>query len=386
MFRLDVATICPANSQSMLFHSSIRKELARSFGATLIVLVTVVMTMTLIRTLGQASRGSFNPSDVMLVMGYNVLAFLPNIMTMALSVATIATLSRLYRDSEMVIWFGSGIGLTGLLKPLFRFAWPVLLGVAGLALFVLPWSNQQIEDMKDQYEKRGDLERVEPGQFQESAGGNRVFFVEKNLTGEKTGSNVFIATNENGKETITSARTGKTQFIGRDHFLLLSNGQRLENTKGMSELKVSEFEEYGAKISSDQLDAKNYIPLNTVSTLELVKKPSPAHWGELSWRIGFALAAINLMIIAIASSRVNPRVGRTGNLVFSLFAFQIYLNLLNMGQNWIATQKIGFGEFNLLLHGGVLAIGLLWLAKRHNNWNWGFLPGLSTTRLRKSQN
>lgn len=370
----------------MLFHSSIRKELARSFGATLIVLVTVVMTMTLIRTLGQASRGSFNPSDVMLVMGYNVLTFLPNIMTMALSVATIATLSRLYRDSEMVIWFGGGIGLAGLLTPLFRFAWPVLLGVAGLALFVLPWSNQQIEDMKDQYERRGDLERVEPGQFQESAGGNRVFFVEKNLTGEKTGSNVFIATNENGKETITSARSGRTQFIEGNHFLLLSNGQRLENTKGTAELKVSEFAEYGAKINSDQLGAKDYVPLNTVSTLELLKKPSPAHWGEFSWRIGFALAAVNLMIIAIASSRVNPRVGRTGNLVFSLFAFQIYLNLLNMGQNWIATQKIGFGEFNLLLHGGVLTISLLWLAKRHNNWNWGFLPGFSTPRLRKSQN
>jgi hypothetical protein len=38
----------------MLFDSSIRKELARSFGATLVVLVTVVMTMMLIRTLGQA--------------------------------------------------------------------------------------------------------------------------------------------------------------------------------------------------------------------------------------------------------------------------------------------------------------------------------------------
>jgi len=31
-------------SQPMLFHSSIRKELARSFGATLVVLVTIVMT------------------------------------------------------------------------------------------------------------------------------------------------------------------------------------------------------------------------------------------------------------------------------------------------------------------------------------------------------
>ena len=58
----------------MLFHSSIRKELARSFGATLVVLVTVVMTMTLIRTLGEAGRGVFNPADVMIVMGYTVLS------------------------------------------------------------------------------------------------------------------------------------------------------------------------------------------------------------------------------------------------------------------------------------------------------------------------
>ena len=368
----------------MLFHSSIRKELARSFGATLIVLVTVVMTMTLIRTLGQASRGSFNPSDVMLVMGYNVLTFLPNIMTMALSVATIATLSRLFRDSEMVIWFGSGVGLTGLLTPLFRFAWPVLLAVAGLALFVLPWSNQQIEDMKDHYEKRGDLERVEPGRFQESAGGNRVFFVDKSLTGEKSGSNVFIATNENGKETVTSARSGRTQFMGPDHFLLLSNGQRLEMTKGTSDLTLSEFEEYGAKISSGQTGIKDYTPLNIVPTIELLRKPTAPHLGEFSWRIGFALAAINLMIIAIATSNVNPRVGRTGNLVFSLFAFQIYLNMLTMGQNWVATEKIGFAGFNLLLHGSVLVLGLLWLAKRHNNWSWRYLPGFSTSFMRKT--
>ena len=38
----------------MLFHSSIRKELARSFGATLLVLFTIVVTMMLIRTLGLA--------------------------------------------------------------------------------------------------------------------------------------------------------------------------------------------------------------------------------------------------------------------------------------------------------------------------------------------
>ena len=33
----------------MMFQSALRKELARSFGATLVVLVTIVMTMILIQ-------------------------------------------------------------------------------------------------------------------------------------------------------------------------------------------------------------------------------------------------------------------------------------------------------------------------------------------------
>jgi len=354
----------------MLFHSSIRKELARSFGATLIVLVTVVMTMTLIRTLGQASRGSFNPSDVMLVMGYNVLAFLPNIMTMGLFVATVGTLSRLYRDSEMVIWFSSGVGLWDLLAPLLRFAWPILLAVATLALFVLPWSNKQVEDMRAHYENRGDLDRVQPGQFQESAGGTRVFFVEKSLLSQHSASNVFIATIERGKETVTSSRSGRVELIGDERFLVLGNGQRLESSIGKSDFKLSEFERYSIQVTQDQLGSQAEIPLNTISTLELMRQPTPHHQGEIAWRMGFALAALNLMIVAVATSRVNPRLGRSGNLVFSLLLFQVYLNLLNLGQAWISTSKIGLLPFMVLLHGGVLAASLLWLAARHHNWSW----------------
>jgi lipopolysaccharide export system permease protein len=352
----------------MLFDSSLRKELARSFGATLIVLVTVVMTITLIRTLGQASRGSFNPSDVMLVMGYNVLTFLPNILTMSLFIATVSTLSRLYTDSEMVIWFSSGVGLSSLLRPLLRFSWPILLAVTGLALLVLPWANRQIEDMKAQYESRGDLDRVQPGQFQESAGGNRVFFVEKNLLSQNAASNVFVATTENGKETVTSARRGRTEMIGSDRFLILENGQRLESTIGKTDLRISEFAQYSIRVAQDPLGTSMDIPLNTRSTLELIRNPTPYNWGEIAWRIGFILAAFNLMVIALAATRVNPRVGRSGNLFLSMLLFQVYLNLLTLGQNWISSGQVGFVAFNLMLHGGTLAASLLWLSKRHHNW------------------
>ena len=368
----------------MLFHSSTRQELARSFGATLVVLVTVVMTMTLIRTLGQASRGSFNPSDVTLVMGYTVLAYMPTILTMSLFIAIFGTLSRMYRDSEMVIWFGSGRGLASLLRPLFRFAWPVLLVVMALALLVLPWSNKKIEVLKDQYERRGDIERVEPGQFQESAGGKRVFFIEKNTTGKESGSNVFIATTETGKETVTSARRGQIRRVDQDRFLMLSNGQRLENEIGKTEFKISEFEEYGTRVGEDTLVITDYVPVNTRATHELLKDLSLLNLGELSWRLGLFLAAINFVIIGTAVSSVNPRVGRSANLVFSLFAFILYNNLLNLGQNWIASGKFSFGAYMLGLHGSVLLLGIFWVAKGHNNWHWRRLPVLRRALVRRS--
>lgn len=357
----------------MLFHSSLRKELARSFGATLVVLVTIVMTMTLVRTLSLATRGSVNPQDIMMVLGYTVLGYLPPILTLCLFIAIVGTLSRMYRDSEMVIWFAAGRGLSAFLPPLFRFAWPILLVVAALALVVWPWANEQTQGMKDRYGKRGDLERVAPGQFQESASGKRVFFLDKDTPDNKSGKNIFIATNEHGKETVTSARSGQIATIGEDQVLLLANGQQLETSEG-KQLKISEFEEYGTRVGAGALEERDAVPAKARSTFTLLMEPTAPHLGELAWRLGLALAALNFVVIAITVSSVNPRAGRSGNLVFALFAFVVYYNLLNLGQSWVSSGRAGFGMFLLTLHGGVLAAALLWLAKQHNNWSWRLTP------------
>lgn len=352
----------------MLFHSSLRKELARSFGATMVVLVTVVMTMTLIRTLGEAGRGIFNPADVMLIMGYTVLSDMPTILTMCLFIAVLSVLTRMFRDSEMVIWFGAGQGLTSLIKPLFRFAWPILLVITALAFLILPWAYGRIEDMRDRYEKRGDIARIEPGQFQESANGERVFFIEKDASGKLAGSNVFIATQKDGKETVTSSRSGHVEIINGDKFLVLESGQKLEKSKNNKDLHVAVFSVYGAKVEGDDASARVFIPSGNKSTLELLQTPIPAHLAELSWRAGLALASINLVLIGLAIAGVNPRVGRTVNLGFAFLVFVVYFNLLVLGKNWIETGQVHFAVFLLALHGGAMLGALLWLYKRHTNW------------------
>ena len=368
----------------MLFQSSIRRELARSFGATLVVLITIVLTIVLIRTLGQASRGVINPQDVVLFMAYSALGRLPTILTLSLFIAMVGTLSRMYRDSEMVVWFTSGQGLWGFLAPLFRFAWPVLLIITMTSLFVWPWTNQQTKEMQERYGNRSDLDRVAPGQFQESSSGNRVFFIDRDAsTEQKTSKNVFIAATEKGKNSITTASSGQIERIGDQQILLLKKGQRIENVIGESALKISEFEEYGSNMGDSTALGTIDTDAKFLSIPALVKSTNRSHASELAWRISLALAAINFVVLAVALAGVNPRGGRSGNMVFIVLTFLVYNNLINLGQSWMMGGLISFSGFLLFLHAGVLFLGLAWLSKRHLNWT---LRGALRSALKTNTN
>ena len=353
----------------MLFDSSLRKELGRSFGATLVVLVTIVVTVMLIRTLGQASVGRVNPSEVLLVMGYTVLGHLPTILTLSLFVAITATLTRMYASSEMVVWFSAGQSLMSFLRPVLRFAAPVLIAIFVLALFVWPWSNQQIRELRDRFQGRNDIERVAPGRFIESAGGQRVFFIDKDTADADSGNNIFIASNDRGKESVTTAASGHLATVKGERYLILEKGNRLETEIDTGATRVSEFAQYGNRINARALGPTDNNSPTMKPTRVLLADPNRDNMAELSWRIGLALAAINCVLIALAATRVNPRVGRSGGLVFSLFAFASYYNLLSAGQSWIGNGRIGLVPFLILLHGGIFALTMAWLLARNGNWS-----------------
>jgi lipopolysaccharide export system permease protein len=353
----------------MLFDSSLKQELNRSFGATLVVLVTVVMTMVLIRTLGLASNGNVNPAEVSLVLGFTVLGYLPTIFTLSLFVAMVSTLSRLYRDSEMVIWLTSGQGLMQLLRPMWRFSWPLILIVAALILWVWPWSNQQIQELRERYEKRGDLERVTPGQFQSSASGQRVFFIEKDQAGDLQGKNVFISITDADKTVIATARTGRIDMRDDERFLVLENGQRLERRHASQELTLAEFETYATRISRtlvdpSQLSAK-MLPLDALLT-----QPNLENQAELVWRLGSIFACFNFVLLALLMAQFNPRSGRSLQLMLALFSFLVYTNMINIGKTWVVNHKVTPLGFALALHGGLLVVALAGVWMRHQQWSW----------------
>jgi lipopolysaccharide export system permease protein len=388
----------------MLFHSSVRKELSRTFGATLLVLITVVMTMMLIRVLFLANKGRVNPTDVLLIMGYFVLGHLPTILTLCLFIAIVVALSRMHSDSEMVIWNASGRGLTGFIRPLVAFAWPICVAIAFLALFVWPWSNEQAQNMRTKFEQRSDLDRISPGTFQESANGSRVFFIDKEddkqngkpavgkdnakknkesvkLDGSdklskeveklaNSRSNIFISTVSNGKESVTTASAGRIETRDGSQYLLLNSGQRSEIDSKTGQIKVSEFEEYGNLIKSAKLTPFDGGPSKAMSSYALLANRTNGNMGELAWRLGLAFAAVNFIILGAAIANGNPRAGRGASFAFALLAFMFYYNLINLSQSWIANGQFKFTAVILMMHGGIFVLSALWLAKRHNNWSF----------------
>ncbi|MCB2000247.1 MAG: LPS export ABC transporter permease LptF, partial [Rhodoferax sp.] len=73
--------------------------------------------------------------------------------------------------------------------------------------------------------------------------------------------------------------------------------------------------------------------------------------------------------IGLAFSAVNPRIGRNGNLLFAMFTFIAYYNLVNLGTSRISSATAEFWSFNIGLHGGIFGLTATLLAMKH--WNFG---------------
>ncbi len=350
----------------MIFKQSLQRELSRTFGATLVVLVTIVMSMMLIRTLGLASKGIVNPQEVLLIMAYSVMGHAPTILALALFITVVNTLARMISDSEVVIWMSSGKSIASFIRPLFGFAAPIFITITLMAFMIWPWSNGQLQNLRERYEQRGDLERIIPGEFQESADGKRIIYVDKSEIKDldtAQASNVFIATSDRGKEVVTSAQKGHIEIIKGEKYIVLNQGHQLTIDPAKQDIKLIEFETMASLISADDADPSTGFP-NARTTLTLLKEPKLDNQGELSWRIGIVLASINLMLLALASASTKPRTARSSHLLFAILAFVTYYNFINVGQNWIGSGRVSFFSCLLVLHGGVFLIIWAWLARR----------------------
>lgn len=344
----------------MIFQRSLLREFAATGSATFLVLLAITITTQLIRFLGYAARGNISTDAVLTFLGFASLRYLPILLSLTLFLSVLLTLTRSFRDSEMVVWFTSGRSLTQWIRPVLIYAAPIVLVIATLSLYLSPWSVTKAEQYRRQLESRDDVAAISPGVFKEARGDDRVFFVDKLAANLSTVSNIFIHSREGKEVGTTVARQGYQETAPNgDRFLVLLNGRRYIGPPGSAEYRIIEFEKYSLRIEASEI--KEYLPTTrSRATDELFRDASPQARGELTWRLGLPISALVLCLLAIPMSYVNPRAGRSLNMMIAALMYMIYSNLLSISQAWVAQQKIGAIAGMATAHLTVLAlVGLL---------------------------
>ncbi len=258
-----------------IFQRALVREFANNGLLLFSVLLGIIVISQLIRFLGEAVSGRLAVEGVLAMLGFSAMNYLPVLLSISLFLSILLTLSRSYRDSEMVVWFGSGIGLTRWIRPVLVYALPVVSLIALLSLLLSPWALHKADEYKHGLESRDDVTAATPGTFRESKQADRVYFVDNAVLGSNRVGNIFVQSEQNGKLGTMMAKQGlqETKPNG-DRFLVLLKGTRYEGTPGQRDYRVVEFDRYAVRI--DSVPPKQMLPsLNSMSTLALWNDPNP---------------------------------------------------------------------------------------------------------------
>ena len=325
--------------------------------ATFIVLLGITIATQLVRFLGLAAGGSITFTGVFALLAFTSFNYLPVLLSLTLFIAVLMTLTRSYRDSEMVVWFSCGMSLTQWIRPVLAFAVPLVIVIALLSLVLTPWAVSNSEEFRRRMDSRDDVSAVSPGVFRESPQAERVYFVEEVSGTTNLVANVFVSSTQHGKQGVMVAARGFQETAENgDRFLVLVNGRRYEGEPGSAEYKIYEFERYAMRIETAEARAPRAPTTKSVPTIDLLREPTPPNLAELSWRIGLPASALILSLLAIPLSFVNPRAGRSMNLVLALLIYMAYSNMLSITQASIAQSRITLVAGLLGVHAVMLVI------------------------------
>jgi lipopolysaccharide export system permease protein len=348
----------------LIFRRTILREFANLASAAFVALLVITVTVWLIKYLNEAATGKLAPEAVLAILGLQIIYYLPVLLWLTLFFAVLMTLSRCYRDSEMIVWFSSGLPLTAWIRPVAVFALPLVLVIAVLSLLLSPWAAQQTEKFRNRLEHQDEISHVAPGVFRESSRSDRIVFVEGIDGNSREVQNIFVNSLVNNRLSVTMSKRGfQETHPNGDRYLVLVNGRRYDGTPGTSEYKVWDFERYSLRIDAPEtpdLEAST----SATPTLALMQVPTNGNKAELLWRIGLPLAAFNLALLAIPLSFVNPRAGRSVNLILALLILVVYFNLMKIAQGWVSQGRLHFEIGWWVVHVAMLAVLLAMFYRR----------------------
>jgi lipopolysaccharide export system permease protein len=337
------------------------REIAQSWLAVTMVLLAILLTNQFARVLGDVAKDKLPKDAIFQIIGLTALQYLTILVPIALFLAIMLALGRLYRDSEMPAMMACGVGTADIYRPLSWLLIPLTLAVGWLATEVAPMALTQIEHIGVEARRQADLASIEPGRFTSDSSEGAVVYAES-VVGPGTVEGVFLQRQDEDTIEVVIAERGE-QVDSDDpntRYFVLHNGRRYEGIPGTSEFRVMEFAEHGIPYRLPDAEDPDLEP-RAMKMADLIRSSDSAEIAELHWRFGIPLSTLVLAFIAVPLSRSQPRQGRYGRLAIGLLVFIVYFNMMSAGKAWLEQGAVPAAAGLWWVHGVMLlsAIGLI---------------------------
>ncbi|MBT8447643.1 MAG: LPS export ABC transporter permease LptF [Gammaproteobacteria bacterium] len=325
----------------MIIRRYLVKEIALYAGSILAALLLIDTSMRLAGYLSDAASGKIADRHILEMLGLKLALVLQDLVPLSVFLGTLAALSRLDRDLELVAIRSIGYGRNLVLDAALRVAAAGALVVAVLTLGVGPDFESRIIELKTLTREEATISGVRAGRFREIAGGKRVFYAERVGADQSRLEDAFAHWRKNNQ---TGVLRSDGAFLDQnadtgERAAVFVNGTSYEGPPGTLEYTITNFDRYAVVI--DQVeggpapDGARYL-----SSTALLRDPSDIASAELQWRLGLPLATLVLAALAVYLAATFTGRSWYAGMVGAVALFFCYTNLLNVGRALVKNGTI----------------------------------------------
>ncbi len=341
-------------------------DLLKTLLSVLTVIVVIIVSRKFIRILDEAISGQVSNETLLSILGLKTISATVEFLPVALFMAVLMVMGRMYRDQEMSAVASAGGGAGTLYRAVFLLVVPLSVLALGLSLYVSPWAEANVDQIMKQGEESADLRGIAAGKFSEYSQGDLVFYVEK-ISADKKMHNVFVQNRQNGNMDIINADAARIEELADGRYIIFENGEQVRGQPGTLNYVIEQFVEYAVRLETKESVAALNRQALTVDLLWGSKVK--AYIAELQRRFSIPLGALLLSFIAVPLAQISPRGGVYGNMLVGFLIYFSYGNLVRVSQSWVMTGAIpawlGGASVNVML----LLIGSFLLARLYG-WQW----------------
>jgi lipopolysaccharide export system permease protein len=345
----------------MILERHMHREILEKAGWILGLLLLVLASNRFVEYLADAAEGKLPAELILQMLAMKLVAMLPKVLPITIFLAVMLAMSRMARDRELVTLFGAGLSEGFQMATVARIAALYALLVAAASFFVAPWAERQVQTLRERAEVESDVTGIAPGQFREFSKGDRIVYVERVTRDGDMMQDVFLQVREQNRLGVLTSDRARYHTEPRtgSRYVQFEKGRRYVGLPGRLDYQITEYRTY-AVLLQQGTEAAAATELETIPTLELLRRPSPAHHAELQWRLSAIIAALLLPLLGVAMSRFSFSEHRYAPIFVAVAIYFIYSNLLGISKTLFKRDQlpgiVGLWWVHLLLIAALLLI------------------------------